>query len=111
MSLDIYLKYEVEKDKWVTVFRANITHNLAKMAEAANIYYELWRPDAIEITQAKELIEPLTKAIEDMKKHKEQYEKNNSPNGWGLYDNFVPWLERYIEACKEYPNAIIEVSR
>jgi len=32
-------------------------------------------------------------------------------NGWGLYEDFVPWIERYLAACEEYPEAIIRVSR
>ena len=32
-------------------------------------------------------------------------------NGWGMYEHFVPFVEKYLEACKEYPDAVIEVSR
>lgn len=35
----------------------------------------------------------------------------DSPNGWGTYDNFVPWLEKYLAACEEYPDAEVRVSR
>lgn len=111
MSLDIYLKYEVEPNKEVTVYGCNITHNLSEMADKAGIYYHLWRADELNITQAKELIEPLEKGLQDMKNRQEYYEQFNSPNGWGVYENFVPWVEKYLEACKEYPNAKIVVSR
>lgn len=41
----------------------------------------------------------------------QHYFPNNSPNGWGTYKYFVPWLEKYLAACKEYPDAVVEVSR
>lgn len=63
------------------------------------------------ITTAEQLIEPLEKAIADMKARPKYYEQFNSPNGWGTYKNFVPWLEKYLAACKEYPDAVVEVSR
>lgn len=94
-----------------SVYDANITHNLGKMANAAGIYEIVWRPEENGITTAEQLIEPLEKAIADMKARPEYYEQFNSPNGWGTYKNFVPWLEKYLAACKEYPDAVVEVSR
>lgn len=120
MSLDVYLieKVWVSRDKGKTyedeereVYNANITHNLNTMADVAGVYYHIWRPEEIGITTAKELIMPLTKAIQHMKAHPEIYEQYDSPNGWGIYMDFVPWIERYRDACVEYPEATIKVSR
>ena len=111
MSLDVGLYYEVEPNKKSYVFEANITHNLGKMAYEAGIYYYLWRPDDINITQAKELIVALEIGLQDMKDKREHYEQFNSPNGYGLYKHFVPLVEEYLNACKEYPNAKIYISR
>lgn len=120
MSLDVSLylteyltcecrkKHELKKE---CVFEANITHNLTLMAEKAGIYKHLWRPEEIDISKAKELIDPLTKGLDDMRARPEYYKKFDSPNGWGLYKHFVPWLQNYLNACKEFPNAIIEISR
>jgi hypothetical protein len=93
------------------VFEANITHNLNTMAEKAGIYGVVWRPEENGIERAAQLIEPLEKAIADMKKRQPYYEQFNPSNGWGLYKNFVPWLEKYLAACKEYPAARVEASR
>jgi hypothetical protein len=41
----------------------------------------------------------------------EHYEKFNSPNGWGMYHNFVPWIEEYLQALKEYPESFVECDR
>lgn len=107
MSLDVYLT----RVQPTGVFDANITHNLGGMAEEAGIYQHLWRPEEIGISKAEQLIEPLTKGLELMKSDPERFEAFNSPNGWGLYEDFVPWVERYLEACREYPDADVSVSR
>lgn len=122
MSLDVYLKRKepIEKEcihcgstykEYEEVFEANITHNLGTMADKSGIYQYLWRPDELNITEAKELIEPLTKGLKDMKERPEYYKQFEASNGWGLYKHFVPWIEKYLEACIEYPDAIINVSR
>ena len=92
-------------------FDQNITHNLSEMAEAAGLYQPVWRPDENGITHARQLIEPLTKGIALLKAEPERFKKFNAKNGWGLYENLVPWLERYLEACVEYPDATVHVSR
>lgn len=95
----------------VEVYSANITHNLARMANAADIYEALWCPEDVGFTKAKQLIEPLTKGLELMRSDPAKFKAFNSPNGWGLYENFVPWVARYLRACEEYPEARISVSR
>lgn len=120
MSLDVYLT----RKKWIsydagktlteedeTVYDANITHNLGKMAGEALIYEALWRPEEIDKTKASEIVELLEKGLAALKARPEHFETFNSPNGWGMYEHFVPFVEKYLEACKEYPDAIIGVSR
>lgn len=140
MSLHVYLT----RKKWIsydagrtlteedeTVYVANITHNLGKMADEAGIYEALWRPHRLKEgynipennhnaeweyedknkTIAKDIIPLLEKGLADLKAKPEHFKKFNSPNGWGMYKHFVPFVEKYLEACKEYPDAIVEVSR
>ncbi len=107
MSLDVYLSRIQE----IVVYDANITHNLNDMAHEAGIYQHLWRPEELGIKTAEELIEPLKVGLAKMKADPEHYMGFDSPNGWGLYKHFVPWIERYLEACIEYPDATVEVSR
>ena len=95
----------------VYLYEANITHNLNRMGDAAGIYEYLWRPDELNITTAKELIEPLEKGLKSLKRYPKKYQKYNSPNGWGMYEHFVPFVENYLNACKEFPEAKIEISR
>lgn len=105
MSLDVYLMGRAP------VFEANITHNLTRMADEAGIYKHVWRPEELGITKAGQLIEPLSAGIALMKSDPERFQKHDSPNGWGLYKNFLPWLEKYLAACEEFPEAEIEVIR
>ena len=120
MSLDVYLydsyhkTYDCGKTLIQTgeyVFNANITHNLTKMAKAAGIYYTCWRPEEIGAKRASDIIELLEKGYKRLKENPQHYKKFNSPNGWGMYKHFLPWVKEYLEACKKYPNAEISVSR
>lgn len=107
MSLDVYLR-EV---RLTTIYDANITHNLNKMAEEAGIYEHLWRPEEIGVTKAQQLIAPLRAGLELMKADPARFKKHNASNGWGMYEHFVPFVEKYLAACEENPNATVEVSR
>lgn len=100
MSLDISLMEEVHSQ--------NITHNLNKMAYEAGIYQALWHPKDCGIWNARELAIKLKPAICDMKDRPEHYKRFDSANGWGTYENFIPWLDRLYIACLENPNARIE---
>jgi hypothetical protein len=93
------------------VYEANVTHNLAQMAEAAGIYKHLWRPEEIGVTKASQLIEPLRVGLELLKADPDRFEAYNPSNGWGSYKNFVPWVESYLRACEANRDAEIRVSR
>lgn len=101
MSLDISLN----RVQLTEVFSANITHNLGKMEDELSIYDFLWRPEEVPVKEAVQLIAPLKYAIKEMKNRPEHYKKFDSRNGWGTYDNFLPWLENLLKACEEYPDA------
>lgn len=114
MSLDVYLRLpacECCGREESEVFSANITHNLGAMAEAAGIYGATWRPDENGITTAAQLIVPLRAGIAAMKADPVRFVAFNASNGWGTYDDFVPWLEAYLEACEQYPKALVTVWR
>ncbi len=114
MSLDVYLVIPAcahcGSNRRIA-YTANITHNLCDMADAARIYQCVWRPEEVGITKAAQLIEPLRNGIAAMKDAPAKFKSLDSPNGWGLYVHFLPWLERYLAACQEFPNADVEVRR
>lgn len=94
-----------------TLYEANITHNLNRMAEAAGIYKPLWRPEENGIAKATELIGPLTDGIEMLESDEPRFQQFDASNGWGTYERFVPWVRAYLDACKRFPDATVTVSR
>jgi len=55
-------------------------------------------------TLANELIFPLSAGLKKLKADPEKYRK-----AWANYDNFVLWVEAYINACKKHPEAFVRV--
>lgn len=125
MSLDIYLTEDTKGQftcphcgqefevctGTVEVYSANITHNLNKMAEEAGIYRALWRPEENGIKTASDLLSAIEAGVSDMQARPEYYSQYNSPNGWGMYERFVPWLLKLMQACREHPSAKVTVDR
>jgi len=90
---------------------ANITHNLNKMAAEAGMYEALWRPEENGYTHAGQIIPVLEKGLAEMQADPERFKAFDSPNGWGLYEHFTPWVSEYLTACREHPDALIEADR
>ena len=109
MSLDVYLedpsaKYDVE-----SLYSANITHNLGKIAKEAGIYIALWRPEEMSAEFAKDIISTIEKGLNDLRARPKHFAKFNSSNGWGMYEHFVPFVEDYLNACRHHPKASVKV--
>lgn len=125
MSLDVYLYGPAEtvscecaecghtysRETQECLFSANVTHNLNKMAGEAGIYQALWRPEEIGATRAKDIIEIVSQGLAKLKADPNRFTPFNPANGWGSYEQFVPWVEEYLAALKENPEAEIQVSR
>lgn len=107
MSLDVTLRAMQMTD----VYEANITHNLAEMAEVAGLYTYLWKPEEMGIAHAKDLIAPLASGLKLLKSAPEKFKALEPANGWGTYENFVSFVEHYLWACIDHPDAEIVVSR
>lgn len=105
------VKFKSEEEETNEVYSGNITHNLNRMATEAGIYEHLWRPDEIAITKAKQLIDPLRVGLDILKSDPERFKKFNPENGWGSYEGLVQFVEDYLNACYEFPEAEVEVSR
>lgn len=93
------------------VYSRNITHNLNRMADAAGIYNECWRPDEIGITHARQLIEPLREGLKRLTDDPEKFKTFNPSNGWGDYGGLIAFVREYLAACEEYPDAEVRISR
>lgn len=137
MSLDVTLK----RKRWITydqlsfeennevVYETNFTHNAGRVAAEVDLYIPIWRPYLLRTNKefknyeeeldfensqtilADEIISHLEKGLKLLKSNPTYYRTFDPSNGWGKYDDFVPFVEKYLKACKEYPESIIEVSR
>lgn len=101
----------IEAEPSSEVFSHNITHNLTTMADAAGIYKELWRPEELGITKARQLIAPLADGLRRLKDSPEEFRKYNPSNGWGTYEGLVMFVEAYLAACEKYPEATVTADR
>ena len=107
MSLDVYLKSESGE----LLYESNITHNLNQMAKAAGVYDCLWNPKETGITHARQIIEPLSVGTAKLATQKRVFEEFNSPNGWGMWEHFLPFCADYLQACRDHPDALVKVSK
>jgi len=107
MSLDVYISAVVKTE----VFERNITHNLGGMAADAGLHKPLWRPEELGITKCSELTPLLEKGLALLKSDPKRFQKFNPSNGWGDYDGLVKFVEKYLEACREYPDGEIGISK
>ncbi len=87
----------------------NITHNLYPMASRAGFGRALWGDEPVR--DASELADLIEVGLDEMRARPAVFRALDSPNGWGTYDQFVPWLERLVEACRREPTARVSVSR
>jgi hypothetical protein len=102
MSIDFSLVVVKE----TSVFDTNMTHNVSKMWREAGCYDAIYMSEGM---LAKELIPFLKRGYEDMKNNPVRYKTLDADNGWGTYDQALPWLESVLLACKENPEAKVQV--
>ena len=107
MSLDVFL----HDKSGTSVFEANITHNLGKMASEAGIYRALWRPEEIGIETAGQIVPILENGLALMATNRRRFEAFDAGNGWGKWVDFVPWCASYLDACREHPDAAVSAYR
>lgn len=107
MSLDIILTAVRE----TSVFKCNITHNLNIMAGQADLYGVIWRPEENGIETAAQLIVPLQDGLALLKAEPDRFKALNPQNGWGTYEGLISFVEAYLAACIENPDATIMAFR
>jgi len=108
VSHDVELQYIPLTER---MFSRNITHNLGNMAEALGVYKECWRPEEIGITKAAQLTQPLKRALVMIRSKPENYRKFEPANKWGTVESFTAFLQEYLDACIQHPEADVSVSR
>lgn len=93
------------------VFETNITHNVSTMAAKAGIRECLWDAKENGYKKAEDVIGPLERGIERLENNPSYFKEFNASNGWGTYESFLRFVYGVLRACKEYPEAEIEISK
>jgi hypothetical protein len=100
MSYDVWL----EKDDHAVTEDHNYTYNIFPMLKLADC--EMSKLNG----QTGEVAGPwIRSAILVMTVAWEQFEKLNSPNGWGDRRGCMRWLEEIARDCETHPKAILRV--
>jgi len=113
MSLDVFIMVT----KPTSVYDANITHNLGKMAGAVQVtddltlYDILWRPEEHGLKYAKDIADLLHKGWAMLVANPMEYSKYNPENGWGDYEGLCHFVHDYWVACYKEPDGEIQVWR
>lgn len=122
MSLDIWLTTEKTKevcrscggtgfvDTYGIQGDFNTTHNHNRLADALGVYTLLWNKDGKTDVKAAELIEPLEKACEELKRNMKDYRQYDAPNGWGKCEDFLRFMEDVLNCCRTYPETLVNFS-
>lgn len=113
MSLDVDLLVT----KPTSVFSQNITHNLGKMASEVKLsngltlYDVMWRPHEHGLKFAKDISELLDEGWNILLAEPNRFIQFNPENGWGSYEGLEKFVYKYRNACWDYPDAELSVSR
>jgi hypothetical protein len=93
------------------VYTANITHNLAEMAQHAGLYGVLWEPETCGITHARDLVGPLRIGLTTLAQDPAYFSQFTPPNGWGSYTQLALFTAEYLVACEQWLAAEVSVWR
>lgn len=115
MSLDIYFQKEVdlggEEPEIFVAYTSNMTHNVGDMLDGCDLYEPIWYPERNGIKTASQLIPKLRDGIAKMEDDPNKFKVFDAPNGWGTYEQVLPWLREVLRAALMYPKADVYSSR
>jgi hypothetical protein len=92
------------------VFDKDLTANLLTMAREADLEQAIWNPEIIGAFQAGDVLPHLIKGVKELIGDSEKYQQYNPSNGWGTYFTLVVFVQRYIAACLNNPEAQIIIA-
>jgi hypothetical protein len=91
------------------VFEGTISQNIEPMAIEAGLGDYLWCPYSLGARKAYHLIEPLKQGLGRLMIDPTRYKKLNPKNDSTTYDLFVDFVQEYLYACINNPDAEISV--
>ncbi len=108
MGLTVFLHDENEK----ILFTADISHKHKLMAVTAGIKNVLWNPHEYcdeDVVHAEDIVSKLREGVIFLATNKKTIEALNPSQGsWVV---LLLFCTSYLQACKDFPNATIRVSR
>lgn len=93
------------------VFWANITHNLNQMADNAGLYDYMWTVLESGLDSPKYVVPYLKEGLRKLRANPDHFRQFEGPGIGDSYEDLVAFVEKYIAACEDYPDATIDVSR
>jgi hypothetical protein len=81
------------------------------MAAEAGVYEVIWRPAEAGVHAADDVRDKLRAALVLLKREPERFRKLEPANGWGTVEGFIDFVDEYLRACEENPDAEVTVSR
>lgn len=119
MSYDIYLRAESCQDNRPGNYTYNVDAMFAlalgdpesRVRRVTDIFLHRGDPVLSRFLhmRAGDCIEALSEAVTDMRENPAQYIKLNPPNGWGNYEGALEYLQHFLDACNDSPNATVEM--
>lgn len=104
-----FVSYFRNDGEGADVFVASVTHGLAKMAEAVGLYELLWHPERSGIVHARDLIDPLTDGLARLRRDRSRLDPFTPPPRRGNRFVLIDFMESYLVACQDYPQAEVRV--
>src|SRR5262245_48563987 len=96
------------------LWHGTLSHTLAPMAQAANLYEALWCPQTVGRSTADQMVTVLRQGLawlESAPDYFVNFELHIYRAHCGTYLDFVTFVRTYLEACRCYPDAHIQVVR
>jgi hypothetical protein len=82
-----------------------------RLGSALTLYDVMWRPDEHNMVYAHHIAEYLDKAFNVLLSEPNFFSTFNPENGWGSYEGLVDFVYEYRNACWDFPDAELHISR
>jgi len=104
MGLDVYLEMKVdtggEEPHFFPLHDFYVTYNLSEMYREAGIWDVIYDCEGKTSSDIKDAVR---KGYDAMMKDPSRFRKYDSPNGWGIYDDTIEHLRKFVEALEKNP--------
>lgn len=90
------------------LFDVNITNDLNRMASEAGLYQAIWHSNG---ARAGDLVRQLADGVRKLANDPARFLALRPANQWGSYNGLLATAREFLEACRAYPDAIVEADR